>query len=159
MLCPIQTDAGISPCKAWHTRSQAIAVLVLGRTSPFTSSERKDAVRCKHDFIAVSTAVWAPAFSKRCLHWTWEVSHQLGQTAHTTSFTTRPLFVLVSIQQGAEMPCPVAVFLSRQVQVKLSLPLLDPRERAWGGGGGCRAESTRSCLPSTVCQCGKESHK
>lgn len=33
---------------------------------------------------------------------------------------------------------------------KLSLPQLCPMERGWGGGGDCRAESTRSCLPSML---------
>lgn len=124
---------------------------VLGRTSPFTSSERKEAVWCKRDFIAMSTTVWAPAFSKRCLHWTWEVSHQPGQTAHTTSFTTRPLFVLVSLQQGAEMPCPAAVFLRWRVQVKLSLPQApqrgDGEEEVAAGQRAQGAASHPHCLP------------
>lgn len=62
-------------------------------------------------------------------------------------------FFLVLTQQGAEMPCPAAVFHGWQVQVKLSLPRLGGIKRGWGGEGGRSAESTRSSLHiHAICQ-------
>lgn len=150
MLCPIQTDTGISPCKAQHTRSQTTAFFDAWTHLTFHKQWKKGRCTVQTRFYRYVNNSVGPSIQQEMFALELRSFSSAGaDSTHHQFHHKAPVCFGVDTARCRNAVSSCCISQPASLGQALAA-LVRPHGEGTGRRRGCGAESTRSCLPSTL---------